>query len=216
MPELSKPLTQQSLEQGATELASRDPALADIVERLGIPPLWPREPGFATLVHIILEQQISLKAAYSMLLKLQNHLGKVTPETVLQAGAEGIRGLGITRQKSRYCLELASRVHSGELALEDLPALPVDEGRDALLKVPGLGPWSVDVYYMTALRKPDVWPFGDLALADAMAEVKGLDSLPSRDEQARISEAWAPWRAVAARLLWAHYLDARGQLTSPR
>jgi DNA-3-methyladenine glycosylase II len=74
----------------------------------------------------------------------------------------------------------------------------------------------VDVYYMTALRKPDVWPFGDLALADAMAEVKRLNGLPSRDEQARISETWAPWRAVAARLLWAHYLDARGQLNPPQ
>ncbi|TGN39287.1 DNA-3-methyladenine glycosylase family protein [Marinobacter confluentis] len=215
MTETPEPLTQKTLEQGAMELASRDADLADIVKRLGVPPLWPREPGFATLVHIILEQQISLKAALTMLGRLENHLGELTPSTVLNAGDDSLRGMGLTRQKSRYCLELASRVDSGELVLENLPSLPTEEGRQALLKVPGLGPWSVDVYYMTALRKPDVWPFGDLALADAMAEVKGLDSIPTRDDQARISETWAPWRAVAARLLWAHYLDARGQLTSP-
>jgi len=208
-------LNQQRLEQGARELALRDADLADIVRRLGTPPLWPREPGFGTLIHIILEQQISLKAAHTMLLRLQDHLGELTPETVLEAGDDALRGLGLTRQKSRYCLELAGRVNASDLVLQSLAALPQDEGRKALLDVPGLGPWSVDVYYMTALRKPDVWPFGDLALADAIADIKGLDSHPSRNEQARITEAWAPWRAVAARLLWAHYLDARGQLKNP-
>jgi DNA-3-methyladenine glycosylase II len=209
---MSDPLNQKSLEQGTRELASRDADLAGIVQRLGVPPLWPRDPGFATLIHIILEQQISLKAAYTMLLRLEGHLGVLTPASVIDAGDDALRGLGLTRQKSRYCLELATRVHSGELVLENLADLPTDEGRRALLKVPGLGPWSVDVYYMTALRKPDVWPFGDLALADAIADIKGLEAHPTRDEQTRITEAWAPWRAVAARLLWAHYLDARGQL----
>lgn len=211
--EVSLPLDQQSLERGARELAARDADLAGIVQRLGIPPLWPRDPGFATLVHIILEQQISLKAAHTLLLRLQDQLGPLTPSAILAAGDDGLRSLGLTRQKSRYCLELAARVESGELALDDLPSLPTEEGRQALLSVPGLGPWSVDVYYMTALRRPDVWPFGDLALADAMAEVKGLDSAPTRDQQARVSGAWSPWRGVAARLLWAHYLDARGQLS---
>ena len=209
-----RPLDKQTLEQGVRELASKDPDLASIVKRLGTPPLWPREPGFLTLVHIILEQQISLKAAHTMLLKLQNQLGEITPKTVLQAGNESLRGLGITRQKSRYCLELAARVDRRELVLDELASLPTEEGRQALLKIPGLGPWSVDVYYMTALRKPDVWPFGDLALADAIADIRGLKSHPTREEQARISDAWAPWRGVAARLLWAHYLDARGQLNS--
>jgi DNA-3-methyladenine glycosylase II len=209
---MSDPLNQQSLEQGTRELASRDADLASIVRRLGTPPLWPRDPGFATLIHIILEQQISLKAAYTMLRRLENHLGVLTPASVIEAGNDALRALGLTRQKSRYCLELATRVHSGELRLENLAELPTDEGRQALLQVPGLGPWSVDVYYMTALRKPDVWPFGDLALADAIADIKGLEAHPTRDEQIGIIEAWAPWRAVAARLLWAHYLNARGQL----
>ena len=77
--------------------------------------------------------------------------------------------------------------------------------------VPGLGPWSVDIYYLMALRRPDVWPRGDLALALALREVKRLDDLPTKDEQQALASAWAPWRSVAARLLWAHYLAARGQ-----
>lgn len=207
-------LDPQRLARGTAELAEKDPDLADIVQRLGTPPLWARDPGFPTLIHIILEQQISLKAAHTMLLRLTDYLGELTPATVLVAGDDGLRQLGLTRQKSRYCLELANRVESGHLKLDDLAHLPVEEGRKTLLDVPGLGPWSVDVYYMMALRKPDVWPFGDLALADAIADIKGLDAHPSSDEQARITREWAPWRAVAARLLWAHYLAARGQLTS--
>ena len=204
-------LDSQRLARGTAELAEKDPDLADIVQRLGVPPLWPREPGFATLIHIILEQQVSLKAAHTMLLRLTDYLGELVPAAVLAAGDEGLRQLGLTRQKSRYCLELAGRVESGHLKLNDLAKLPVEQGRQALLDVPGLGPWSVDVYYMMALRNPDVWPFGDLALADAIADIKGLKAHPSRDEQARITREWAPWRAVAARLLWAHYLDVRGQ-----
>lgn len=204
-------LDSQRLACGTAELAEKDPDLAGIVQRLGVPPLWARDPGFPTLIHIILEQQISLKAAHTMLLRLTDHLGELTPGAVLNAGDDGLRQLGLTRQKSRYCLELSSRIDSRQLTLDDLEHLPVEEGRRTLLDVPGLGPWSVDVYYMMALRKPDVWPFGDLALADAIADIKGLEAHPSRHEQARITREWAPWRAVAARLLWAHYLDARGQ-----
>jgi DNA-3-methyladenine glycosylase II len=83
------------------------------------------------------------------------------------------------------------------------------EGRESLLAVPGLGPWSVDVYYLMALRRPDVWPLGDLALAAAMQEIKQLDAPATRQQQVDIASAWSPWRAVAARLLWMHYLDNR-------
>ena len=85
-----------------------------------------------------------------------------------------------------------------------------DEGRRMLLEVPGIGPWSVDIYYLMALRRPDVWPRGDLALAAAIRDVKGLRALPSHEEQEKMARAWAPWRSVAARLFWAHYLAKRG------
>ena len=204
------PLTERDLRRGAEQLAARDPDLAPLVERFGAPPLWARAPGFATLIQIILEQQVSLKAARTMFERLDGALAGVTPESVLRSGQEGLRGLGLTRQKARYCHELARRVVDGELALDSLHRRSEQEGRQALLAVPGLGPWSVDVYYLMALRQPDVWPQGDLALAVALQDVKGLPAPPSRDQQQELSAPWSPWRAVAARLLWAHYLVERG------
>lgn len=205
------PLTSKSLNLGAEQLAAIDPDLGRLFLRLGTPPLWAREPGFATLIQIILEQQVSLKAARTMFQRLCEHLGEMSPRSVTIAGEASLKSLGLTRQKARYCHGLAERISDGRLNLEQLQTLTDEEGRKALLAVPGLGPWSVDVYYLMALRRPDVWPQGDLALAAALQEVKGLNAPATRSEQARFAEMWSPWRAVAARMLWAHYLDARGQ-----
>ena len=204
------PLTEDRLRQGAEALATMDPDLAPLVDRFGVPPLWPREPGFATLVQIILEQQVSLKAAKTLFEHLEQALGGMTPASVLGAGEAGLKAQGLTRQKARYCYELGRRVAEGELPLDQLHNWSEPEGRKALLAVPGLGPWSVDVYYLMALRRPDVWPQGDLALAAALQEVKGLEAPATRDQQQKLSEPWSPWRAVAARMLWVHYLAARG------
>ncbi|HTN35055.1 MAG TPA: DNA-3-methyladenine glycosylase 2 family protein [Marinobacter sp.] len=203
-------LTPENLHFGARQLASTDPHLAAVHERLGTPPMWAREPGFATLVHIILEQQVSLKAARTMYLRLCDYLGEVTPQAVRKAGEPGLRSIGLTRQKARYCSALADRVCSGQLNLGQLVTLDDNEGRKTLLAVPGLGPWSVDIYYLMALRRQDIWPQGDLALAIALQEVKGLDAPATREEQIRFANSWSPWRSVAARMLWMHYLVARG------
>jgi DNA-3-methyladenine glycosylase II len=127
----------------------------------------------------------------------------------MNAGEVGLKALGLTRQKARYCHGLAERMANGELALDQLETLSDEDGRKALLAVPGLGPWSVDVYYLMALRRADVWPRGDLALAAALQDVKGLNAPATREEQQQLTDAWSPWRGVAARMLWAHYLDAR-------
>ena len=209
----TRALTRASLSAGAGALRDRDQDLARILARLGEPPLWGRRPGFATLIRIILEQQVSLLAARSLYKRLAGELGEVSAETVHAAGETGLRGLGLTRQKARYCHGLAARVVEGSLDLSSVAALPDPEGRSILLSIPGLGPWSVDIYYLMALRRPDVWPEGDLALASAIAEVKRMRDLPGRDTQRAIAAAWSPWRSVAARLLWAHYLEARGQYT---
>ncbi len=202
-------LTSKSLSIGAEQLAAIDPDLERLLVRLGTPPLWAREPGFATLIQIILEQQVSLKAARTMFQRLCAHLGEMSPQTVMIAGEAGLKALGLTRQKACYCQGLAERVANGQLALEKLETLTDEDGRQALLAVPGLGPWSVDIYYLMALRRPDIWPQGDLALAAAVQDVKGLDAPATLEEQQQFAEAWSPWRAVAARMLWAHYLDAR-------
>lgn len=208
-------LTQASLRLGALKLADADPDLGGILERLGPPPLWGRRPGFSALVRIILEQQVSLAAAAAVYRRLWTHLGGMTPEGIYSMRVSGLREFGLTRQKAGYCYGLAALVLGGSLDLTALARGPDDLGRKVLLRVPGLGPWSVDIYYLMALRRPDVWPQGDLALAAALRQVKRLDDLPTLDEQQTLASLWAPWRSVAARLLWAHYLASRGQY-SPR
>lgn len=202
-------LHRATLRVGARELAKRDPALAAVLARVGEPELWARRPGFATLVRIILEQQVSLTAARTMFGKVQVRLGEVTPATVHAHGPDGLRELGLTRQKAGYCHGLATRILEGALDLSAVARARDDHGRAMLLEVPGLGNWSVDVYYLMALRRPDVWPRGDLALAVALKEVMGLRKLPSAARQEAFARQWAPWRSVAARMLWSHYLARR-------
>lgn len=202
-------LQHSSLQFAARELARQDADLAAVLARVGDLELWARRPGFSTLVRIILEQQVSLQAARTMYEKMRARLGEVTPATVHGQGAAGLRALGLTRQKSAYCHGLATRLLEGSLDLSAVARARDNDGRALLLAVPGLGPWSVDIYYLMALRRPDVWPRGDLALAVALKEVKGLRSVPSHERQERLARRWAPWRSVAARILWSHYLARR-------
>lgn len=191
--------------------------LAGILQRLGTPPMWGRRPGFATLVRIILEQQVSLAAARTLYRRLETGLGGMTAARVAASSVTDLRGFGLTRQKAGYCHGLALRVQDGRLDLAAAARAGDEAGRKSLLDVPGLGPWSVDIYYLMALRRPDVWPSGDLALAVALRELRRLKHLPGRDEQQRLATRWAPWRSVAARMLWAHYLEARrSQATAGR
>ncbi len=200
-------LTNLMLETATHALADRDRDLARIVQLHGVPPMWGRPTGFATLVWIILEQQVSIAAARTMFRRLGARLGgRVTPEGVLRTGVDGLRAMGLTRQKARYCCELATRVVHGTLDLGMVSRLPEPRARQALLEVPGIGHWSVDIYFLMALRRPDVWPRGDLALAVAMRDVKRLHAVPGSERQGHIAARWAPWRSVAARILWAHYL----------
>lgn len=209
----SRQLNGALLRDAAGELCGRDADLAAVVGRLGVPPLWARRPGFPSLVRIVLEQQVSLLAARTMYERLRRHVGSVTPESIARLGVDGLRSLGLTRQKSSYCHGLATALRDGHMDLAAIARAADDAGRRALLQVRGLGPWSVDIYYLMALRRPDVWPDGDLALAVALREVKQLASLPTRQEQRSVAARWTPWRSVAARILWAHYLAARGQYT---
>ncbi len=202
-------LNRATLALGVAALCARDPALAGIVRRFGPPPLWGRRPGFPTLVRIILEQQVSLAAARTMYARLRERMGAVTPQTVHELGVSGMRRLGFTGQKATYCDGLSARILSGELDLTRVALADDESGRAALLAVRGLGPWSVDIYYLMALRRPDVWPQGDLALAQAVHQAKRLRSRPDAATLTRLAAEWSPWRSVAARVLWHHYLSSR-------
>ena len=202
-------LTRSTLALGARALSRHDPDLAALLRRQGLPPMWARRPGFATLIHIVLEQQVSIAAARTLFLRLRQHLGEMSPRAVADCGATGLRRFGLTRQKASYCQDLAIAVDRGQLDLRGIARVPDTAGRESLLAMRGLGPWTVDIYYLMALRRPDVWPTGDLALAEALRHVKRLTRRPDTSEQQAISAGWAPWRSVAARLLWHYYLNTR-------
>ncbi len=200
-------LTPDSLAEGVAELARRDPHLAAVVARHGAPPLWDRPPGFETLVQIILEQQISLSAGRAAYARLERLAGAVTPERVGALTESDLRGAGLTRQKSAYVRGLALAIVAGEFDPDGLAALDDEDARAALIKLRGVGAWTADIYLLMALGRADVWPSGDLALVAAIREVKRLRSLPNAERIGRITRSWSPWRAVAARVLWHHYLS---------
>lgn len=203
-------LTEENLGQGLRCLVQRDPDLAQVLSTYGPPPLWARPPGFSTLVLIILEQQVSLASARAAYERLQEAARPLTPQTFLALDDETLRKIGFSRQKSLYCRNLAKDLLTGGLDLETLSSMEDEAARQILLRVKGIGPWSADIYLLMALRRPDIWPVGDLALATAVREVKGLKNRPTPLELDAIGQAWRPWRAVAARLLWHHYLSRRG------
>ena len=203
------PLGQETLAQGVVLLSRVDPDLARIAAQLGHPPLWARQPGFPTLVHIILEQQVSLASARAAFVKLQARTQGVTPATFLTLNDVELKEIGFSRQKAGYCRELARSLLSREIDLEALDGLDDPAARSALMKIKGIGPWTADIYLLMAMLRPDIWPAGDLAIAAALQELKGLPSRPGPAELEQIALPWQPWRAVAARLLWHYYLRER-------
>ncbi len=202
-------VSREMLCKAVDELCSRDTDLRRVVQKFGPPPLWARRPNFATLVRIILEQQVSLASAESTFRRLQGAVQRVTPESVAQLSLAEIRRLGFTRQKAGYCLDLARLIEAGGLNLNHLSRADDGAARAALLEVRGIGPWTADIYLLMALRRPDVWPDGDVALAAAAHRVKRLRQRPNFDRLRKIAAKWRPWRSVAARILWHHYLSER-------
>ena len=204
-----RPLTEKTLAVAARELAARDEMLAGIHSTYGDPPLWRRATGFTTLVHIILEQQVSLKSAKAMLVRLQGVIEPFTPERFVELGYDHLRSLGVTRQKSAYLIDLSTSIVNGQLSFTKLARMSDDEARLMLTRIKGIGLWSADVYLLMAMRRADIWPAGDLALAVAMKELRGLATRPGPVELEQLAEQWRPVRAVAARMLWQYYLGRR-------
>ncbi|MGH2360769.1 MAG: DNA-3-methyladenine glycosylase family protein [bacterium] len=159
------------------------------------------------MVHIILEQQVSLASAGAAFNRLAETASPLTPERFLRLSAPGLKKIGFSRQKTAYARHLAESIVEGRLPLRQLAGMNDGDARTALLELKGIGPWTADIYLLMALRRPDVWPSGDLALASAVQEVKRLRARPSVADLDEIGIAWKPWRAVAARLLWHHYLS---------
>lgn len=200
-------LDEQSIAQGLSCLVCDDSELAAVVERHGPPPLWARRPGMASLVRIILEQQVSLVSARALYRRVAGELGGISADTVLACGAAGLRRLGVTRQKASYCVEVAERITAGDLNLRRVARAPVPAAREELMRVKGIGPWTAEVYLLMVLRRPDIWPTGDIALLTALQHLRRLPERPTAEQAADHARRWAPWRAVAARVLWHGYLE---------
>ena len=207
---LRKRLTKARLLEGVAVLAAADPQLGGVVARYGPPRLWTRKPGYAALVQIVLEQQVSLASGRTVFARLGDACGgEVTAEGVAGLSATAFRAAGVSRQKAGYCQEIARRILDGRLDLKALGRADDDAVRERLMGIRGIGPWTANIYLMTALARPDVWPEGDLALAAAAQQVKKLRERPDARRLREMAAAWAPWRTVAARILWHHYLSER-------
>jgi len=207
-------LNENVFAQGVRLLADGDAHLAEVVQKYGPPPLWVRDPGFPTLVHIILEQQVSLASAKAAFARLNAAVRPLTPGRFLKLTDAELLRIGFSRQKTRYTRLLAESLARRYFDLRELHNLQDDAARKMLVVFKGIGKWTADIYLLSALRRPDIWPTGDLALATAVQEVKRLRRRPSPEQLEKMSAPWKPWRAVAARLFWHHYLSKRGQRTS--
>ena len=201
-------LDNESLLAGVSLLSEADPDLKRVVILYGVPPLWSREPGFSTLVHIILEQQVSLASAKAAFTKL-NEVAEndLTPKRFLEFSEPTLKDFGFSRQKTHYCQELSKAILRRDLDLDKLHKLNNAGVQRELTKIKGIGEWTSGIYLLMALMRPDVWPSGDLALKKSIRNIKNLPETPSTEQCDEIALQWKPLRAVAARIIWHHYLS---------
>ncbi len=205
-------LTRETLHEALRELAARDTSLSRLLVQYGDPPLWERPEGFVTLVRMILEQQVSLESAATLFTRLDTSIaGGMQPVPILSMGVNGLRALGVTRQKAAYLVALAEHVTDGRLDLRVLSTRSDSDVLVTLQRVPGIGPWTAQVYLLFSLGRPDAWPPGDLALHKALQQARALERIPSSREASQLAMEWSPWRAAAARILWHAYLTQRGR-----
>jgi DNA-3-methyladenine glycosylase II len=204
----TKTFSPDNFHQICDQLGSIDEDLRSIIKEHRYPPMWTRPNTFETLVHIILEQQVSLASALASSKKLQEKTVELTPENVLTLNNEEFRACYVSRQKTIYIRNLATEISSNRLNLDALEQMSDEEVRQTLTKLKGIGNWTADVYLMFVLRRIDVFPIGDLAAVNALKRAKRLDKNVSREIMLEITMAWKPYRTVATMILWHHYLSA--------
>ncbi len=190
-------------------LAKQDKELRQIILEHGHPPLFNRASNFETLIHIILEQQVSLASAKAALLKLKERIGEVTPDKILSLTDEELRACYFSRQKTVYARCLANAIVEGLLHIGSLSTKTDDAIRTELKKIKGIGDWTVDVFLMMALNRTDCFPTGDIALMNSIKQVKQLPKHATKEEILLLAETWKPHRTLAAYILWWDYIKKR-------
>jgi DNA-3-methyladenine glycosylase II len=188
---------------------SRDADLQGILNQYGYPPFWSRPNTFESLLHIILEQQVSLASALATLNKLKEKIGEVTPARLLLLTDQELRDCYFSRQKTVYVRHLAESLISGTLSLTEMEKMDDLIIRTQLKTIKGIGDWTVDIYLIFMLHHTDVFPIGDLAAVNALKKVKALALGVSKDEVLAIADQFKPYRTVATMLLWHFYLEER-------
>lgn len=186
-------------------LVGQCPDIARAHKLIGTPPARDRDAGFATLLRIIIDQQVSVQSGAAIWKRLEVGLVDCTAPAVLDAGDDKLKAFGLSRPKARYAIGLAEAIRDGTLNLDALKDLPNDDVKAQLTAVKGIGRWTAEVYMMFALGRPDIWPAGDLALAEAAKRLLNLDTRPTPDQLDEIGERWKPERTAAAVFLWHCY-----------
>jgi DNA-3-methyladenine glycosylase II len=204
----------QGLAAGISVLAG-EPVFAEILQVAGRPRFRRRRNGFGTLLHIILEQQVSIDAAAAMHHRLVGLCRPFGPETFLTLDDATLRLCGFSRQKMSYARDLAKAVANGRFDFARLAAADDETALAELLAIRGIGRWSAEIYLLFALGRSDIWPAADLGLQTAIGEHRDPRSRPTELETRRLGEAWRPWRSVAACLFWQSYLHTRKRM-APR
>lgn len=195
------------MQEAITFLVEKDEVFKKLHEQYGSFFIPSRPPGFVTLCKLILEQQVSIDSAKACFLKIENLLGEVTPETITNCTEEDLKSCGVSRQKITYLKVLAQAV-SSELDLESFTAKSADEVRAELIKLKGIGHWTIDVYLMFSLQSPDIIPLGDIAVVNT---IKELFDIHTKEEMEQLSQNWKPYRSMATFMLWHHYLEKRNR-----
>lgn len=197
------------MEQAIHHLVSKDETLKFILDNYGNPIIQKREEGFASMCHIILEQQVSIASAKACYDKLENYLEKLQPQLILNATDQELRNCGISRQKIIYLKDLASKVISNEIDFASFPSKSEEQIRDELITIKGVGNWSIEVYLMFCLQAPDIVPLGDIAIKNTLKE---LYKCQTHEEMQMISNNWKPFRTFASFTIWHYYLKKRGKI----
>lgn len=195
--------------QLCNKLAKKDVHLRSIIQQHGHPPMWSRPASFSSLIHIILEQQVSLASARAALKKLKEKIGTVTASKLLVLSDAELRDCYFSRQKTVYARSLAEAIVTKKLQLKKLASCTDDEIRIELKKIKGIGDWTADVYLLFVLQRADVFPTGDLAIMNALKQIKQLPKHTSKEEIMQLAQHWRPHRSLATMLLWHHYIKTR-------
>lgn len=197
------------MDEALIVLTQKDEVLKGIISEFGFPIIQKREEGFASMCHIILEQQVSIASAKAAYEKLVNLVGKVDPFTIHNATDEDLRSCGISRQKTIYLKDVAQRVIRKELSFTSLPMKTEQQIRNELIQIKGVGNWSIDVYLMFCMQSQDIIPLGDIAIKNTLIE---LYNCQSEEEMLAVSSNWKPFRTLASFIIWHYYLKKRGKI----